>query len=201
MIKSKKELKFFIFSDRIINGFSINCSYKERLLGSLLPKYKIINFLFYMRKCSYYSNINMFLYYYYRLKYIKLGFQLGFSINYNSFGYGLRLPHYGTIIVNDSARIGSLAIIQPNTCIGENNNLIGNGLYLASGAKIMGGVKLGNNVTISTNSFVNKSFKENNILLVDCPAKIIKTLEPWYNLNENYKNRIIEIEMLKKNVL
>lgn len=35
------------------------------------------------------------------------GIRLGFSIPINVFDYGLRINHYGTIVVNTKARIGN----------------------------------------------------------------------------------------------
>jgi len=43
--------------------------------------------------------------------------------------------------------------------------------------KIFGPIKLGNNVIIGANAVVNKSFKEDNIVLAGIPAKIVKRIE------------------------
>lgn len=49
--------------------------------------------------------------------------------------------------------------------------LIGNKIYIASGAVIVGKVKIGNNVFIAANSFVNFDVPDNSIVIGN---KIIK---------------------------
>lgn len=47
------------------------------------------------------------------------GIRLGFSIPINVFDYGLRINHYGTIVVNTKARIGKWCDIHACVNIGE----------------------------------------------------------------------------------
>ena len=51
------------------------------------------------------------------------------------FGYGLVIPHYGTIVVNGGVRAGNYCVLHTSTCIGGSDKVIGGGLYLAAGAK------------------------------------------------------------------
>ena len=48
--------------------------------------------------------------------------------------------------------------------------IIGDSLDLGIGAKIIGNVTLGNNVRVGANAVVTKSFVEDDIVLVGCPA-------------------------------
>lgn len=68
--------------------------------------------------------------------------------------------HYGSIIVNANAKIGDYSIIYPGVVIG-------------AGSKIMGGVKIGNNVTIAPNAVVVKDVPDNAVV-GGIPAKILK---------------------------
>ncbi|WP_272869425.1 serine O-acetyltransferase [Paraprevotella clara] len=43
---------------------------------------------------------------------------------------------------------------------------IGNNVILSSGAKIIGGITIGNNVTIGANAVVTKDVPDNSLLLV-----------------------------------
>lgn len=58
-----------------------------------------------MRKANYYSHFSPLSlgvkFIYYKWRYRKLGLKLGFSIGYKCFGYGLVIPHYGTIVVGE----------------------------------------------------------------------------------------------------
>ena len=58
--------------------------------------------------------------------------------------------------------------------IGRDNSspTIGNGVWVAPGARVIGNIKIGNNVVIGANSVVNKSFPS-NVTVAGIPAKII----------------------------
>ena len=108
----------------------------------------------------------------------KLGNRLGFKIPRNTFEQGLSIYHHGLIIINEKARIGKNAKLHGGNCIGNNgtldeNPVIGDDLDLGIGAKVIGGVKLGNQVKVGANAVVTKSFEEDGITLVGMPAKKI----------------------------
>lgn len=98
------------------------------------------------------------------------GMKLGFTIAENVFGYGLVIPHYGTIVVGSGNRIGNYAVLHTSTCITAGKKNIGDGLYLSTGAKVLGDIELGNFITIGANAVVNKS-EEGNCLLIGIPAE------------------------------
>ena len=56
MIKSKKELSFYIMADTMMNRGYFKPSFKERIKRVLL-KDDILLFLKLMRKCQYYSHL------------------------------------------------------------------------------------------------------------------------------------------------
>lgn len=203
MINSKAELSFYIKADRMMNRGCFDYSLRTRIKRLLIPDL-IMKYLEYMRKVQYYSNtkeggVNRVLCCFYKWRYNKLGLKLGFSIGYNVFGYGLVLPHYGTIVVGGSNRIGNYAVLHTSTCISDNGKVIGNGLYLSTGAKITSKIILGNGITIGANSLVNKSCEEDNYMLGGMPAKKIKEMSIWY-IKEGtiHKARVEKIEMLKR---
>lgn len=92
----------------------------------------------------------------------------GFSIPVNAFGPGLSIAHYGPIVVNNTARIGKNCRIHEGVTIGATGRngqaaIIGNNCFLATGAKIIGDVQLGNDIAVGANAVVVKSFLENGI--------------------------------------
>ena len=216
-IKTKKELKFSIFADKIMND-----DYGDSIYGKirklLSPDFKYRSrFLVEMRKVSYYKHqkgiLNKLLLGYHYAKYEKLGIKLGFTIGCDALGYGVVIPHYGTIVVGNTNRIGNYAVLQTSTCISSNGKVIGDGLYMGSGAKITSKVTLGNNISVGANSLVNKDCLQDNILLGGMPAKIIRQEETWYirdsqNRSErklafgissdSYAERVKKVEALKK---
>lgn len=137
----------------------------------------------------------------YKWRYNRLSVRIGFSISPNVFGYGLVIPHYGTIVVGETNQIGNYCVIHTSTCISGNGKIIGDGLYLATGAKITAKVNLGNNVTVAANSVVTKSINENNILLAGMPAEIKRSSPPWFIRDgEIYTHRVEVCESLRKSL-
>lgn len=124
---------------------------------------------------------------------------MGFSIGPQVFGYGLVIPHYGTIVVGASNKIGNYCVLHTSTCITDNGKHIGNALYLSAGAKITFCTTLGDNVTIAANLLVNKSNFAENVLLAGMPAIVKKTMESWYSNEDSvYGQRHQKVEKLNK---
>ena len=105
--------------------------------------------------------------------------KMGYTIGMDVFGYGLVLPHRGTIIVGGSNRIGNYAVLHTSTCIVDSASVIGDGLYLSTGAIISNHVDLGNDVSIAANSTVTKSMQRGSVLLAGTPAEIKKESYAW----------------------
>lgn len=201
MIKSKKELKFYMAADMMMNKGTFNRSFKNHIRDFLYSDYTII-FLRLMRKVDYYSNApslwGRVLKVWYSILYKRISLKMGFYIGPHCFGYGLVIPHPGTIVVGESNRIGNYAVLNTSTCISGNGKVIGDALYLAAGAMITSKVVLGDNISVGANSVVNKDFKEDNVMIAGAPAKIIKRTEPWYIRDgEIFHNRVKAIENMK----
>lgn len=196
IIKNKKELRFYLMADRMMNKGSF-----KRSIARFFVSDSIMEFLSSMRKYSYYKNkrdlFSTFISFFYGYKFRKYSLKLGFSINCDSLGYGVVIPHYGTIVVGAND-IGNYAVLHTSTCISGNGKVIGNGLYLGTGAKITTKVVLGDNVSIAANSVVNKSFPEGNCLLAGVPAIIKKTEKAWWLRDgEYYSELVAKCEELK----
>lgn len=102
-------LRDYIHSDRI-NNFS--CFSKSYLLDYLLQteQYWIGKYVRTLRKeefYTFYRKNKLLRYYYFRKKNI-LGRKLGFFIGAGCFDTGLKIYHYGSIIVNPKSRIGRI---------------------------------------------------------------------------------------------
>ena len=67
--------------------------------------------------------------------------------------FGIRFYHWGWCIVNCKARIGKNVVLYPGVCIGQKSEseepVIGDNCFIGLGAKVIGGVRVGNNVTIA----------------------------------------------------
>ena len=138
-ILTKDELAFFIKADYMMNRGYFKPSLIKRIVECFYPDY-IMDYLVALRKFSYYINnrniFNLPFYFYWKLKHRNLGVKLGFSIEPNVVGYGLSIPHYGTIVVGAPNEIGNYAVLHTCTVITGNGKTIGDALYLGTGAKI-----------------------------------------------------------------
>ena len=197
MIKTKKELLFYIMADTMMNRGYFKPSLKERI-KRIFMKDEILTFLKLMRKCQYYNHSGGVKFAYYRIKYGKLSKKLGFSIGYNVFGYGLIIPHYGTIVVGGSNKCGNYCVLHTSTCITDNGKTIGDAFYLSTGAKVTSKVTIGDNVSVGANSVVNKPFVEGNIMIAGAPAKHIKPMDAWYIRDgKSFIDKVKAVEQLK----
>ena len=182
MIKSKEDYQFYLKADRIALG--IDESENSWSLKKLVTPHPRWSFQKNLRRLEYYKNcrkdpIGRAIYYIYKYRFLKQSIRLGFSIPENVFGPGLAIAHYGTIIINDNARIGKNCRIHAMVNIGASGGSdrapqIGDNVYIGPGAIIYGDIRIGSNTAISANSTVNKSFEQDGILLAGSPARVIK---------------------------
>ncbi|WP_201523468.1 serine acetyltransferase [Aliarcobacter butzleri] len=107
---------------------------------------------------------------------IKYGFHTTFDVQ---IGIGLRIVHLGGINIHGNAIIGENFTVLDNVSIGqakrrdgENVPTIGNDVYVGSCSKIVGKIKVGDNVTIGTMTLVNKDVADNQTV-VGIPFKVI----------------------------
>ena len=191
----------------MMNRGYFKLSFSKRLLRLFIHD-TIMDYLVVMRKFSYYSNcvgggiLTSVKSIFYKLRYRSLGMKLGFSIGENVFGYGLVIPHYGTIVTGYTNRIGNYAVLLNSTCIADNGKIIGDGLYMSTGEKINSKVVLGNVITVAANSVVNKDVMRDNCLLAGMPAKVVKDSPIWFIRDgETFSERVKRIEELKKVIL
>lgn len=183
MIKTKKDLKKFIYED---NGYLNDIRDKKgRFFMKLVhdEEYMICKYLKYLRKQEYYINISggnkmkSVMALYYERKKHNLGNKLGFYIGPNCFDSGLTIYHHGSIIVNPDAKIGKNCKLHGNNCIGNKGNssetpIIGDDVDIGFGAVIIGDVSLANGVTVGANAVVTKSVNKEKSVLVGVPAQI-----------------------------
>ena len=160
-------------------------------------------FLILLRRTEFYSGrdgfINKLLYEINKTRCDKIQLKLGFDIGYNVFGYGLVLPHHGTIVVGSGNRIGNYCVLHTSTCITTWHKVIGDGLYVSAGAKIKDDINLGDYVSIGANAMVNKHCDGlEKVMIAGNPAHVIKESgEWWVRDGEEYIKRV---KACKKNL-
>ncbi|MBE5962334.1 MAG: hypothetical protein E7256_13305 [Lachnospiraceae bacterium] len=105
------------------------------------------------------------------------GASLGITMWHNTIGEGLKIWHYGSIMVNGHAKIGQNCQLHGENCIGNKGRAneaaptIGNNVDIGVGAKVIGDIYIADNVVIGANAVVNKSCYEKGAVLVGVPAR------------------------------
>lgn len=180
MITTKKQLKSILKNEKKQYR---NIGYKGNI-HTLLTNCEIgyiWNYIKLLRKEEYYLYIQQknicykLIFFINRRKKNKLGLKLGMNIPPNVFGEGLLIYHANGIVVNKNAKIGKNCKLHGQNCIGNNGKnemtpILGDNVDIGIGAKIIGGIKIGNNVIIGANSVVIKNFQEDNIIVAGVPA-------------------------------
>lgn len=94
-------------------------------------------------------------------------------------GPGLFLEHISDIFINPRTIIGSNCNIANGVTIGQTNRgkrkgtpVIGDNVFIGPGAKILGGIKIGNNVAIGANCVVVEDVPDNAVVAAQ-PGQII----------------------------
>lgn len=82
------------------------------------------------------------------------------------------------VVIHKNATIGKNCMISSCVTIGGRSNIkqlpvIGDNVYIGTGARVLGDVKIGDNVIIGANAVVIESVP-NNCTVAGVPAKIIK---------------------------
>jgi len=109
-----------------------------------------------------------------------LTYKLGISIPPSTeIGSGFYIGHFGGIEINFRSVIGKNCNISQGVTLGAANReankgypTLGDNIYIGPGAKIVGAVKIGNNVAIGANCVVTKDIMENSVV-VGVPARVI----------------------------
>lgn len=185
MIITKDDLKEYIKADSKRFGFDDTPMHRIRQLlvdpmhwqlpnWLLIKELRYSEYYFNNRKKSLFNYI-MFIYHIHKLQ--KLSLKTGIQVPLNVIGKGFAIWHYGSVVLG-AAKIGEGFRCGTNTLIGKKTSngaspIIGNNVYLCTGATIIGEVVIGDNVIIAPNSVVTSNVPS-NCLVGGTPAKIIK---------------------------
>lgn len=104
------------------------------------------------------------------------GYQIPFG---TTIGRGLYIGHAGYLVINSKAVIGENCNLSVGVIIGEGGRgdskgspVLGDFVYVAPGAKIIGKIRVGNNVAIGANAVVVKDVPD-GMSVAGVPAKIV----------------------------
>ena len=169
-IQSKRDLKKFIELDLEARG--LKCLPKLYQIRKPIVYYTVL-----LRKVEYLQNTkhNFGAELWCKIMQLRLkllGAKLGFSISPNTFGPGLYLVHWGSIVISSKARIGPNARVH--SCVNVSGApVIGKNVYLGPGAVLAGDITIGDNVTVGANTVVSASLPD-NVTVLGNPARVVK---------------------------
>lgn len=179
-----RDLRKYIASD--LFRYMTSTSAKAYIRGWYIAGFR---YTFFMRCCRYFGNKGKLykpLYLICRMALRHYSVKYGFQIPWQtSIGPGLCIGHYGPIIVNPSARIGVNCNITVGVLLGLNHKtddngnslgfeypIVGDRVALGNGAKIVGGVKVGNDCIVGVNTVVTRDIPDKGVS-VGIPARVI----------------------------
>lgn len=96
-------------------------------------------------------------------------------------GTGFFIDHGMGVVIGETAEVGDYVTLFQGVTLGgtgkergKRHPTLGNHVVVGAGAKILGGIRIGDNVKIGANSVVLKSVPSNSTV-IGVPARIIKT--------------------------
>ena len=151
MIKTRDDLQDYLDKDKRALGMKKR---RPSIIGDEVWKFEIA-----LRMDEFYRNTqkNKLAGLFWKWRHRQLGLKLGFSIPCNCFGGGLKINHYGLIVVHPLARIGEWCDIHQGVNIGQN---------IEKGSVPV----IGDNMMLGAGAIVNKSFEEGNCTIAGNPA-------------------------------
>lgn len=180
MIQTKAALKYYLSEDRRVYGKVKPNSIKEHIVDWLFPdaNYK---FMVCLRHLEYHLNrggvIHKLLTYYYQLKRSYWQRKTMTDLKPNTAGPGLHIVH-GKVQINVNAKLGANCKINSDVTIGAAGRYdrygapqIGNRVYVGTGARILGNIRIADDVVIGANAVVIKDILEPGTTWGGIPAR------------------------------
>jgi serine O-acetyltransferase len=147
-----------------------------------LYKYKELRYIYFGRKVSEKHNILWHLFCLHKRN--QYGQRLGNEIDFKKIGGGVVLSHPFGITINPSASIGTSLTIFKGATIGSIRSgrnkgvpVIGDRVTICCNAFLCGNVRIGDDVLIGANSYVNFDVPPNSMVIGN-PGKIIEKDNP-----------------------
>lgn len=173
MIRTKEDLNVYMHMDAQALGVQWR---KCVLLGKDVWRFERI-----LRHYEYHLNVthNRLFMIFWKIRFRAMSYKLGFDIPPNVFGPGLRINHFGNIVVSPSAKIGAWCDIHQGVNIGADADggvpTLGNNVWIGPGAKLFGDIHIADNCAIGANAVVNKNFTTEGVSIAGVPAKMVST--------------------------
>ena len=151
-----------------------------------------LKFTIIFRLLQYYRKRNRFFFIFFYLWYRRLRVKYGIDISFRTkIGAGLYIGHFGGIVVHGDAVIGECCNLSQGITIGVSNHgknkgipVIGDYVFLGPNCCVLGGIVVGNNVTIGANTVLSENVEPHSTVLPGRPVIIKKDLSDFYIHNQ-----------------
>ena len=190
MIATKQQLLEFLEADKIANNRKsikikkYNDEIWDFIVSMRMTDYKKTVLSNSKSRFQRYFNGHQFMKWH--KKWHRLSVKLGITMGYGGIGKGFSIAHYGLLTINGGAKIGDFCRVHEGVCIGSSSGSnapqIGNYVFIGTGAKIIGDIKIADYVQIGANAVVTKSILEPHTTWAGIPAKKISNRDSKDNL-------------------
>jgi serine O-acetyltransferase len=171
-MRTRAELAFYIRAD-------LAAQQVDRWRARYRLTNRVVYFQWLLRRCEYWEDqtgpaarlMSSLL----QLRLHLLGERLGFTIPRHVIGPGLSIVHKGTIVINRGARIGRNFRVHQGVTVAQSAGAaprIGDNVWVAAGAQILGDVTVGSRSAIAANAVVTRDVPEGKTV-GGIPAKVI----------------------------
>jgi len=117
----------------------------------------------------------------YHLMFLWVRTQLSIEIPRSTeIGPGLRVDHFGYLLINSQVKAGRNLWVKPGVVIGQTETgypTIGDDVEVGVGAKVLGKIKVGSNVIIGAQSVVTRDVPDNTVV-AGVPARVLRSRCP-----------------------
>lgn len=190
MIKTKNDLKYYLEQDRL----ALHIKHNKPKWNDYVWKYEIVlryhEYYYNKEKKSLFDKLRLR---HYSKLHSKMSYNFTTSVPINVCGPGLSIAHFGTLYINSNSKIGKNLRIQSGVTIGGSYStpnkfpVLGDNVYIGTGAKILGGVTIANNVAIGANAVVTHDITEEGVTWAGVPAKKISDHDSHMYIDERVR--------------
>lgn len=110
-----------------------------------------------------------------RLRSVRLGELLGFTVPMHVVAPGFSIAHPGTVVISHLASVGRDCRVHTDVCIGEVGQrapVIGDHVWIGPGAKIFGPITVGDRAVIGANAVVLEDVPA-DVTVAGVPARVV----------------------------
>jgi len=194
MIKTKADLHYYLDECRKAYNIPVAHGIKAWLGRLLFPdrNYEFMQNLCYL---EYYSNVqvNSWKRLFHTWRHAQLRAKTGIELNINCAGPGVHVSH-GKVVVSSIAKLGAYCKILSDVTIGGQGRYdvggapqLGDRVWVGSGAKIIGPIKIADGVVIGANAVVAKDILEPNTTWAGIPARKVNDNGSNMYLREEFR--------------